>query len=153
HRGLPQAPSRRLRLLQRRCNGVARSVEQDPSMSSDLFERTIVVGGGFQGLPGIAHGGYVAGLLARALGSSGAEVRLRRPVQVDRRLCLERRNGAAVGLRDGETLLAEATLAEPSIQVPLPVSPAEAEAAAQRFLGFEGHAASCCFVCGTDRQT
>ncbi len=115
-------------------------------------ENAVVIDHRFQGLPEVAHGGYVAGLMARALGARGVEVRLRRPVRTGRALRLERRDGGAAELLDGEALLAEAAPAAPEIAVPRPVSMLEASAAARRFLGAEDHPAPGCVVCGTERE-
>ena len=83
----------------------------------------------FVGLPDIAHGGYISGLLGGALGGHTAEVRLKRPVPPGRRLELRRADGELVELRDGDTLLAEARPAQLDVDVPAPISLAEAEAA------------------------
>jgi hypothetical protein len=111
--------------------------------------QAIVIADRFAGLPEVAHGGYVAGVMAGALGAAGADVRLRRPVPTGRRLTLERTAGGAVELRDGEALLAEGTRAELSLDVPPPVTPAEALSASRRFLGGRDHPVPGCFVCGT----
>lgn len=111
----------------------------------------LVIEDRFQGLPEIAHGGYVAGLLAAALGAPATAVRLRRPVPTGRRLHLENGRGGAVELRDGEALLAEGRPAELEIDVPVPVSAAEAQAASRRFPGFDRHPVPHCVVCGTER--
>ena len=121
-------------------------------MSISDAQRTVLIEDRFQGLPELAHGGYVAGLLASALGADGVEVRLRRPVPTGRPLTLERGPETSVAeLLDGETLLAEAAPAAPTIEPPPPVSPLEAGAAARRFLGHERHPAPHCVVCGTER--
>src|SRR5262245_10429905 len=112
-------------------------------------QQTLVVPPRFHGLPGLAHGGYVAGVLADALGTRGAEVRLRRPVPVDHPLRLERA-AAAVELREGETLLARATPNDLVLVMPQPVSFAGAEAAAGRFPGHAGHLFPACLGCGPD---
>ena len=119
-------------------------------MSIREQERTVVVDPRFQGLPEVVHGGYLAGLMANALGADGVEVRLRRPAATGRRLSLEHGEHGAE-LRDGETVLAVATPAAPAIAVPPPVSAAEATAASLRFLGRDGHPIPGCLVCGTDR--
>jgi hypothetical protein len=102
----------------------------------------------FNGLPDIAHGGYVAGVMAAALGDAAAEVRLRRPVPTGRPLGIERVHGH-LELRDGDSVLARATPADVAIDVPLPVTLAEAEAASRRFIGHHHHLFPHCFGCGT----
>jgi hypothetical protein len=114
-------------------------------------KRLVVVDRRFTGLPEIAHGGYVAGVMAIALGGASAEIRLRRPVTTGRGLSLERADGL-VELRDGDALLAEGAPVELSIELPLPVTPAEAEAASKRYPGLNGHLFPDCFACGPERR-
>lgn len=119
-------------------------------MSIREQQRNVVFEPRFQGLPEVAHGGYLAGLMAQALGADGVAVRLRRPAATGRRLSLERsENGAE--LRDGEAVLAIATPGAPEIVVPPPVSAAEAREASLRFLARDLHPIPNCLVCGTDR--
>lgn len=120
-------------------------------MLSPIRSHPVVVDPRFGGLPGLAHGGYTAGVLATAAGAASAEVRLRRPVPLGRRLGLEHA-GEAVELRDGEALLVEARPAELALDVPQPAGPAEAEAASARFPGFHRHLIAGCLVCGTARH-
>jgi hypothetical protein len=105
----------------------------------------------FCGLPEIAHGGYVAGVIAAALGGASTEVRLRRPVPPGRHLSLERADPELVELRDGEALLADGAPAELSLDVPPPVTLEEAKAASMRFPGLHGHLFPGCFGCGPAR--
>jgi hypothetical protein len=116
-----------------------------------LQDETTVVESRFCGLPDIAHGGYVAGVMASVLGAAEAEVQLRRPVRPGRALELAHASGKAVELWDGEMLLARAARTELSLDVPAPVALADAEAASNRFLGRHRHLFPECFVCGTDR--
>lgn len=113
-------------------------------------QHTVVFEPRFEGIPEVAHGGYLAGLMAKALGADGVEVRLRRPAATGRRLSLERGERGAE-LRDGETVLAVAAPAAPEIAVPPAVSAAEARAASLRFPGREEHPIPNCLVCGTGR--
>jgi hypothetical protein len=113
-------------------------------------QQPIVIDAGFSGVPAVAHGGYVAGLMARALESDSAEVRLRRPVPIRRELAVHRTGSRIVQLRDGDTLLAEAT---PTDEVGLATAPGvtfgEATEASKCFLGFDHHPFPRCLVCGT----
>jgi hypothetical protein len=119
--------------------------------TSSPQERQVVIDRRFDGMPEIAHGGYLAGVLAATLGEASAEIRLRRPVPTDRRLSLARAEAEVVELRDGEVLLAEGAPAELSLDVPLPVTLAEAERSSRGFAGFHSHPFPDCLVCGTAR--
>ena len=100
------------------------------------------------GLPDIAHGGYVAGVLTDALAADSTSVRLRRPVPTARALRVERSGAAQAELHDDDGLLADATAAEFLLAVPEPVAPAEASAASRRFHGLVPHPFPGCFCCG-----
>jgi acyl-coenzyme A thioesterase PaaI-like protein len=120
-------------------------------MHTGSHDQAITLDGRFTGLPAVAHGGYVAGVIAGALDGTGAEVRLRRPVPTGRRLRVERTRAGVVELRDGEALLAQGTRADVSLDVPPAISLAQAEAASQGFLGVAHHPVPGCLVCGTGR--
>ena len=100
----------------------------------------------FNGPPGSANGGYACGLVSEALGG-GFEVTLLRPPPLDTPLDL-------VGdeLREGDVVIARARRAELRVEVPEPVSLAEAEEASKRYAGFEHHAYPTCFTCGPARD-
>ncbi len=104
----------------------------------------------FRGPPESGNGGYVCGVTAGHI-DGAAEVTLRRPPPLDRPLAVQRRGGG-VALRDGETLIAEGVPTSVEIDVPEPVSFAEAEAAAQFYFGFQQHWFPSCFVCGPQRD-
>jgi hypothetical protein len=100
----------------------------------------------FEGPPGAANGGVVAGTLA---GDGPAEVVIRRPVPVEAELRLEGRELLGA---DGE-LLAAATPADPgsfdALAAAVPrVSPADARAAAAATPLADGHPFPGCFGCG-----
>jgi hypothetical protein len=104
----------------------------------------------FNGPPGSANGGYACGLVAGLLGAP-AEVTLRAPPPLDTPLDVAREDGRLT-VRDGETLVAEASPVDFTLDVPAPVTPAEATEAARRYSGFEAHAYETCFVCGPARD-
>jgi hypothetical protein len=110
---------------------------------------TVVIRRRFNGPPDSGNGGYVCGLLARGL--SSAEITLRRPPPLERPLQLVREPDGARRLLDGEDLVASASPCEFDLQVPEPPSLAQAEAAAQDFVGFHQHTFPTCFVCGPRR--
>jgi hypothetical protein len=105
----------------------------------------VIIPGRFNGPPGSANGGYTSGIVAGLLGGE-AEVTLRRPPPLDTPL---RWDGER--LWEGEQLVAEARRAQVELDLPAPVSLAEAEEATSRYAGFERHAFPTCFVCGPER--
>ena len=105
----------------------------------------------FRGPPESGNGGYVAGMLARALGGSDCRVRLHRPPPLDRDLEIVG-DGATFRLMDGEEKIATATPASVEVDPPRPPSLAEARVAGSRFTGFRSHIFPGCFVCGPQRQ-
>jgi hypothetical protein len=104
----------------------------------------------FNGPPGSANGGYTCGLVAGLLGGE-AEVTLRVPPPLERELRVVHADGR-VELRDGDTLIAEGERASVEVDVPSPVSLAEAEAASTRYAGLAHHAYPTCFTCGPERE-
>jgi hypothetical protein len=106
----------------------------------------------YAGLPRLALGGYSSGLVAAAIGTSGAEVHLRRPVPLSRSLSLLHTNDGRVELRDGEMLLAEGAPTDLAIEVPHAPTLEQARAASQRYPGFHGHPYPACFACGPERE-
>lgn len=87
----------------------------------------------FRGIPGVALGGYVGGLLAR--GQDGAEVTLRRPVPLGKPLRFEASEDGATALLDGDETLASAR-PQPRLELDVPsaVTPEETLAASRRSL-------------------
>jgi hypothetical protein len=104
----------------------------------------------FNGPPDSGNGGYVCGLLAGRI-DGAAEVTLRRPPPLDTPLRIERLESGAVALRDVETLIAEGAPASVEIEVPQPLTYAEAQAASNSYPGHEKHIFDQCFVCGPRR--
>ena len=101
------------------------------------------------GPPDIGQGGYVAGVLAGALGGSDVTVSLRAPAPLGRDLMVDTA-GEGATLSDGDTLIAEASRALLSLDIPPPPTLAEAEAASARF-DRAAHLYPGCFVCGPGR--
>ncbi len=96
------------------------------------------------------NGGYSAGAVAKLLGGA-VEVSLRRPVPLDTELEAVSDDGS-IRLLDGGELIAEARQApEFELDVPDPVSPADAREAMSRYRGLPDGPFSCCFVCGRAR--
>jgi hypothetical protein len=113
--------------------------------------RELFVDRRFEGFPGIANGGYLAGLFHRELGGS-VEVTLRRPTPVDVPLWLERPSARAAELSDASGPLATALRAEPAIEVPPPVGFDSAIGAGETYRGRSEMPIASCFVCGVARS-
>jgi hypothetical protein len=106
----------------------------------------------FNGPLDSGQGGYVAGVVAGFL-DGVAQVSLRRPVPLETPLELVREDDGSVGVVDGETLVAEGRrVSGVEAEVPAPVSPSEARAAAERYRGPPDGLFSRCFVCGPARE-
>ena len=117
----------------------------------NLERATITIPARFNGPPESANGGYACGLVAALLGGD-AEVTLRSPPPLDVPLAVVR-GRERVEVRDADRIVAEAEqLPSLEVDVPAPVSVAEAEGARERYAGFRHHAYSTCFVCGPDRS-
>jgi hypothetical protein len=102
------------------------------------------------GIPEVAHGGYVSGLIAQEIEGATAEIRLRRPVPTGRHLSLDRNGGGRAELRDGEVTLADGSAANLALAAPGSVTALQAAAAADRFPGFTAHPFPHCLACGPD---
>lgn len=109
---------------------------------------TITVDPRFRGPHESGNGGYTCGIVAGLVGRA-AEVTLRLPPPLGRPLRVER-DGDGVSVRDGETLVADARPAQVELELPEPVSFAEAEAARLPHGDPESPFPEC-FVCGRDR--
>jgi hypothetical protein len=110
---------------------------------------TVTIDARYNGPPGSANGGYTCGVVAALVGGP-AEVTLRRPPPLGRPLEVDRADGR-VALLDGGELVAEGVPAEIELDVPAPVSFAEAERASAAYPGFVEHPFPTCFVCGPGR--
>ena len=104
----------------------------------------------FRGPPDSGNGGYVAGLLARALGGSGVEVTLRAPPPLDRDLQVVV-DGDRAELLAGGVLIAAARRMPVDLIIPPPPSLDVARDAERRYAGFASHPFPGCFVCGPER--
>lgn len=116
--------------------------------------RTIVIDSRFSGPPGFGNGGYVAGVVARAVGSA-ATVTLRAPIPLDTPLDLTAGDGGArpAELRHAGRLLAEAVAGAPDLPSPPPAPDrSTALAATGRYAGRAPNPYRECFVCGFARE-
>lgn len=106
----------------------------------------------FRGPPTTANGGYVAGIVAAALGGSNCVVTLRSPPPLDHDLTLET-YGTAATLFSDDRVLVTASKEPVHIEIPPPPSLAEARDAEPLFTGHSHHIFPSCFVCGPERET
>jgi len=113
---------------------------------------TVAVPGRFNGPLESGNGGYSAGVIAAFVEGGVAEVSLRSPVPLDSPLEISR-EGDALQILDGETLVAEARPVDDlGVELPEPVDLDAARAASRRYRGLKGGPFSRCFVCGLDRE-
>ena len=104
----------------------------------------------FRGPPESGNGGYVAGIVAAALGGSECTVTLRAPPPLDSDLTLET-DGATATLCQGDQIVVTASREPLEIDIPPPPTLAEAQDAEPRFVGHSHHIFPGCFVCGPER--
>jgi hypothetical protein len=114
---------------------------------------SLVIPPRFCGPPGSGNGGYACGRIA-ACADGPVLVTLRRPVPLATAMQVERDGVGSVRIYHGRVLIAEAASspAIPAAQIPGPVSPAEARAAAGRAGYYADPVFPDCFVCGVNRQ-
>jgi hypothetical protein len=107
----------------------------------------------FCGPPGSGNGGYVCGRIAGYL-DGPVTVTLRRPPPLDTPMAVEQGGEGSVRIHHDGTLIAEATasLGSPPLEIPGPVSMAEARTAAGHARYYSDPLFPACFVCGTSRQ-
>lgn len=126
--------------------------------SSTLFStatgtpEALVIPSRFCGPPGSANGGYACGRIAGYTGGS-ATVTLRQPPPLEAPMAVEREGESALRVRHGSTLIAEAASSPGrlALEIPGPVSPAEAQAAAGTARYYADPVFPSCFVCGMRR--
>src|SRR5215468_2631019 len=94
---------------------------------------SLVIDFRFCGPPGSGNGGYACGRIAAYL-DDPVTVTLRRPPPLATPMAVERRGEGSVRIHHGRTLIAEATSSpgSPALEVPGPVSLAEARAVLRR---------------------
>jgi hypothetical protein len=114
---------------------------------------TLEIAAFFNGPPTSANGGYTCGRVAELVDAEVVEVSLRSPPPLDTSMRAVR-DGDAVSVHDGDTLVAEGRPSELLEDVPDPV-PADEVVAAQE-VGAErwsaGHPFPTCVVCGPGRE-
>jgi hypothetical protein len=111
-----------------------------------LTGENIVIDRRYRGPLHSANGGYAAGSLAAFVGGP-AEVTLRLPPPLERELRVTEQDGKLL-LLDGEAIVAEAEPTTVELELPVPPSREEAEAAAARHVHFGSENFAECFSCG-----
>jgi hypothetical protein len=109
------------------------------------MEEGVSIASRFRGPPDSANGGYACGCIAQVVGEP-VQVTLRRPPPMEKVLVV--RDGNLV---DGDVVIATAERIALVLDVPEPVSFAEAEDCAGRYIGHAHHLVPGCFVCGPGR--
>jgi acyl-coenzyme A thioesterase PaaI-like protein len=104
----------------------------------------------FHSWEGVAHGGYVAGQLARRVGPA-CEVSLRQAVPFDTPMRLSQDSRGRITLGADGTVMARAEAADVRVEVPAPVCFAEAAATAWNHVSIPVHPTPTCFCCGYER--
>jgi hypothetical protein len=107
----------------------------------------------FCGPPGSGNGGYVSGCIAAYL-DGPVTVTLRQPPPLAEPMAVERDGEGLVRIHHGRTLIAEAASSPDglALEIPGPVSLAEARVAAGRARYYSDPVFPGCFVCGPYRQ-
>jgi hypothetical protein len=104
----------------------------------------------FRGPQSSGNGGYTSGLVAGLLDAHTVEVTLRLPPPLETPMQVER-DGDAVRILDGERLIVEARPAELELDLPEPVSFAEASRLSAAHPDDPEHPFPGCFTCGPAR--
>lgn len=111
---------------------------------------SIVIDRRFRGPPHSGNGGYSCGRLA-AFVDGAAEVTLRKPPPLETAMQVIAEDDGAVGLYDGERLVASARAAEIAVTPRAAPTFEEAQAASARTFPAAAHKLPMCYVCGPDR--
>lgn len=111
----------------------------------------IIISRRFCGPPNSGNGGYVSGMLAKAI-HGDAQVTLHAPPPLDIPMQV-RRTDEGVELYHGEQKVGSARPYTFEMELPFAPDPVAAQAAEKRFAGFTQHNLPNCFVCGTQRTT
>jgi hypothetical protein len=104
----------------------------------------------YVGFVGQIQGGYLCGIAARELGPK-AEIRLRQPVAAGSDIAIEQIDGG-VRLTKGDTLVAEGSAVDFTLDTPPAMDVEQSRRCAQTFPGFHTHPFPGCFCCGPARS-
>lgn len=112
---------------------------------------TIQITTRFNGPPDSGNGGYSAGMIAGAIGTT-VNVRLAQPIPMNQDLVVTSPVNDRWEVHAGSELVATATTHVVQADVPQAPSWVEAFGASQHFDGFRQHVFPNCFVCGPQRE-
>jgi hypothetical protein len=112
----------------------------------------LIIGSRYRGPAGSGNGGYVCGRIAAYAGGP-VTVTLRQPPPLSTPMSVEPGGEGSLRVRHGRTLIAEAASSPlpPALELPGPVSLAEARTAAGGARYFQDPVFPGCFVCGVSR--
>jgi acyl-coenzyme A thioesterase PaaI-like protein len=105
----------------------------------------------YRGPTDSGNGGYVAGIVAAALGGSNCTVTLLSPPPLERDLTLTTSDAVAT-LSDDDSIIVTATNEPVDVDVPKPPSFETARESEPRYTGLSHHIYPGCFVCGPERS-
>jgi hypothetical protein len=113
----------------------------------------LIIPSRFRGPSGCGNGGYVCGRIA-AYTDGPVTVTLHQPPPLATPMAVEQGDGGSLRVHHGRRLIAEAISSPvpPALEIPGPVSMAEARTAAGRAQYFQDPIFPGCFVCGMSRQ-
>jgi len=113
----------------------------------------LIIPSRFRGPSRTGNGGYVCGRIA-AYADGPVTVTLRQPPPLDTPMAVEQGDEGSLRIHHGRTLIAETTSSPglSALEIPGPVSMAEARTAAGRAQYFQDPVFPGCFVCGMSRQ-
>jgi hypothetical protein len=115
------------------------------------MNRSIIVQRRFNGPAHSAHGGYICGLIAAAVGAN-VRVRLFKPPPLDTEFAVSERPPDEWRITDGKDTIATATRTHVRVHVPHAPTYVQAMDASLHFPGLKHGVFTQCFVCGTQRQ-
>ena len=112
--------------------------------------KPVIIERRFHGPAASGNGGYSCGLVGSFIDGPAA-VRLRIPPPLDTEMDV-RREGEGLKLFHHDELVASARPVNFDLDIPVPPDFTHAQAASQRYRGFDSHFYPSCFVCGPDRE-